>query len=353
MTGVRLHGARDLRVEDLPDPPPPGPGEVLIRVTAAGICGSDLHSYNHARIGDTHVSVPLVLGHEFAGVVSQCPKDALAGDGRPLIAGLRVAVDPATPCLKCEMCLRGDTHICRSLHFCGLSPDDGCFREMLLSPARSCFILPPGIDDEGGAMLEPLGVAMHAVDLCRIMRGDTVALYGAGPIGLLILQLARNAGAASVYVVEPLPWRLSLAQRFGGIPVDPAVDPVPFIMRKTGGRGVDVAIEAAWADTSVQNAAECTVPGGRVVLVGIPGDNRLSLDHSTARRKELSFHFSRRMKHTYPGAIRLVQMKHVDLGSLITHRFPLAELPAAFALNALYGEGVVKVMITNAAARGG
>ena len=352
MTGVRLHGARDLRVEDLPDPPPPGPGEVLIRVTAAGICGSDLHSYNHARIGDTLVSAPLVLGHEFAGVVEQCGRDAASGDGRPLCAGLRVAVDPATPCEKCDMCLRGDSHICRRLHFCGLSPDDGCFREKLVSPARSCFILPTDIDDERGAMLEPLGVAMHAVDLCRIMQGDTVALYGAGPIGLLILQLARNAGAASVYVVEPLPWRLSLAQRFGGIPVDPAADPVADIMRKTGDRGVDVAVEAAWADSSVQNVAESAVPGGRVVLVGIPGDNRLSLDHSTARRKELSFFFSRRMKHTYPGAIRLVQKKHVDLEGLITHRFPLSELPAAFALNARYSEGVVKVIITNSGTRG-
>ena len=348
MTGVRLHGIRDLRVEDLPDPPHPLPGEVLIRVTAAGICGSDLHSYNHGRIGDAHVWAPLVLGHEFAGVVEQNGEDAVGGDGRPLFAGLRVAVDPATPCLKCDMCLRGDTHICRSLHFCGLFPDDGCFREKLIAPARSCFVLPPGIDDETGAMLEPLGVAMHALDRCRIERNDSVALFGAGPIGLLILQLARSAGAASVYVVEPLPWRLALAARLGGIPVEPSADPVDEILRRTGGKGVDLAIEAAWADTSVQNAVESAAPGGRVVLVGIPGDDRLSLDHSTARRKELSLLFSRRMKHTYPGAIRLVEKNQVDLKSLITHRFPLVDLPGAFALNAGYGDNVVKVIITRA-----
>jgi L-iditol 2-dehydrogenase len=250
------------------------------------------------------------------------------------------------------MCLRGDTHICRALHFCGLAPDDGCFRERLVAPARSCFILPPEIDDEGGALLEPLGVAMHAVDICRIKGGDTVALYGAGPIGLLILQLARNAGAQPVYVVEPLPWRLSLASRFGGIPVDASVDPAQFILEKTGGRGVDVAVEAAWADASVQNAVGSAAPGGRVVLVGIPGEDRLSLDHSTARRKELSLFFSRRMKNTYPAAIRLVLEKRVDLQGVITHRFPLAGLPAAFALNARYGDGVVKVMITGEERRG-
>jgi L-iditol 2-dehydrogenase len=345
MKGVRLHGPRDLRVEDLPDPPPPGSGEVLIRVTAAGICGSDLHSYNDAQIGGTRVAAPLVLGHEFAGVVERCGVGARGGEGRTLVPGSRVAVDPATPCGKCAMCLKGDPHICTALHFCGLYPDDGCFRERLIAPARSCFTLPAEIDDESGAMLEPLGVAMHAVARAGIVRGETVALYGAGPVGLLILQCALDAGAASVFVVEPLPWRLSLASRFGGIPVDASVDPVQFILEKTGGRGVDVAVEAAWADAGVQNAAESAGPGGRVLLVGIPGNDRLSLDHSTARRKELSLLFSRRMKHTYPGAIRMVQEGRVDLQSIITHRFPLEALPEAFTLNASYGDGVVKVIV--------
>jgi L-iditol 2-dehydrogenase len=123
-------------------------------------------------------------------------------------------------------------------------------------------------------------------------------------------------------------------------------------MEKTGGRGVDVAVEAAWAEASVQNAAESAVPGGRLVLVGIPGDDRFSLDHSTARRKELTLYFSRRMKNTYPEAIALVEGKKVDVAGLITHRFPLAEVPAAFTLNAGYGEGVVKVIITGAGTPG-
>ncbi|HMK39568.1 MAG TPA: alcohol dehydrogenase catalytic domain-containing protein [Bacteroidota bacterium] len=352
MIAVRLHGPRDLRVENLPDPESPGPGEVLLRVTASGICGSDLHSYNHARIGDTRLAGPLVLGHEFAGVVEQCSDGACDGQGQPLAPGLRVAVDPATPCGRCDMCLRGDPHICRDLRFCGLSPDDGCFRERLVAPARSCFVLPPGIDDETGAMLEPLGVAMHALERANLASGETVALYGAGPIGLLILQLARGAGAASVYVVEPLPWRRSLASRFGGIPLAGTVDPAAAIMGMTGGRGVDVTFEAAWADSSVQNAAESTLPGGRIVLVGIPENDRFSLDHSTARRKELSVLFSRRMKHTYPGAIRLAQMNRIDLTSFVTHRFPLNRLPEAFSLNAAYAQDVVKVIITGPAAGG-
>ncbi len=309
MKGARLHGPRDIRVDEIADPPPPGPGEVLVRVTAAGICGSDLHSFAHARIGDTEVKAPLVLGHEFAGVVERCGPGALGGDGTPLLAGHRVAVDPATPCLKCDMCLRGDMHICRALHFCGLYPDDGCFRERLLAPARSCFVLPPSIDDEGGALLEPLGVAIHAVGRARIMRGDTVALFGAGPIGLLVLQRAIDAGAGPVFVVEPLAWRRSLAVRFGATAAGSAAE----ITSQTGGRGVDVAIECAWADEIVREAAASAAPGGRVVCVGIPEDDRFSLDHSTARRKELSFLFSRRMNGTYPEAIRLVRQKRVDV----------------------------------------
>jgi len=346
MKGVRLHGVRDLRVEEIPDPPPPGRGQVLLRVTAAGICGSDLHSYSDARIGDTLVTRPLVLGHEFAAVAELCGPDPVAGDGRLLAPGVRVAVDPASPCLECDMCLRGDTHICRHLHFCGLSPDDGCFCERLVAPARSCFRLPPVIDDESGALLEPLGVAMHALDRGRIMKGDSVAIFGAGPIGLLILQLALRAGASPVFVVEPLSWRREFASRMGAEIITPGEQPGAAIFRLTGGKGVDVAFEAAWADTSVQSAAESTAPGGRLVLVGIPSGDTLTLRHSTARRKELTLVLSRRMKNTYPGAIRMVNENLVDLKGLITHRFPLPDLPAAFALNAGYKDNVVKVIIT-------
>jgi len=346
MIGVRLHGPRDLRVEELPEPSPAGPGEALVRVTAAGICGSDLHTYAHARIGDTKVAAPLVLGHEFAGVVERCGTSAADGNGQPLSPGLRVAVDPAAPCGTCAMCRRGDPHLCTALHFCGLYPDDGCFQEQLIVPSRSCFPLPDSIDDAGGAMLEPLGVAMHAIEISGIRVGDSMSLFGAGPIGLMMVQLARMKGAERVFVVEPLPWRRALAERFGAIPISPTEqNPVAVVLERTRGRGVEVAVECAWADSTIQQAAETAVPGGRVVLVGIPADDQCRMSHSTGRRKELTLLFSRRMKHTYPAAISLVQEGSVDVQSLISHRFPLRNLPEAFALNAAYRDGVVKVII--------
>ena len=341
MIGVRLHGPRDLRVEKLSEPKIPGPGEVLVRVEAAGVCGSDLHTYLDAKIGDTALKAPLILGHEFAGTV-----EAVGELSPSLRVGEMVAVDPAQPCGSCELCRRGHPNLCTNLHFCGLYPDHGCFCERIVVPAKTCFPLPEGFDAETGAMLEPLGIALHAVDLSKAASGDSAAIIGAGPIGLLILQVARAAGLNPLFVVEQLPWRLSMAERFGGIPVDSArLDARERVMINTLGRGVDVVFEAAWADQTVQLAAELVRYGGKVVIVGIPRDDSLAVRHSTARRKGLTMLLSRRMKHTYPRAIKLVQEGRIDIKSLVTHRFPLGQTPAAFALNADYRDQVIKAMI--------
>jgi len=341
MIGVRLHGPRDLRVEKLSDPKPPGTGQALVRVDAAGVCGSDLHTYLDAKIGDTALKAPLILGHEFAGTVQ-----AVGELSASLRAGDLVAVDPAQPCGSCELCRRGHPNLCTNLRFCGLYPDHGCFCERIVVPANTCLPLPAGFDAETGAMLEPLGVALHAVTLSKAASGDSAAIIGAGPIGLLILQVARAAGLNPVFVVEQLPWRLSLVERYGGVPVDSArLDAREKTMITTLGRGVDVAFEAAWADQSVQLAAEIVRYGGKLVLVGIPRDDSLSLQHSVARRKGLTILLSRRMKHTYPRAIELVQQGRVDVKGLISHRFALGQTPAAFAMNADYRDQVIKAMI--------
>ncbi|MDQ5851949.1 MAG: zinc-binding dehydrogenase, partial [Chloroflexota bacterium] len=190
------------------------------------------------------------------------------------------------------------------------------------------------------------GVAIHATDLAHIRVANSVAILGAGPIGLCILQAVKLSGADPIFVSDKLPWRLELAKRFGAIPIHcDEEDPVRSVLEATNGRGVDVAIEAAWSDHSVQQAAEMARLGGRLVLVGIPGDDGLSLKHSTARRKGLTIRMARRMKHTYPRAIHLVEQQAVDLPSMISHRFPLDRAPEAFALNTDYQDHVVKVII--------
>jgi len=184
------------------------------------------------------------------------------------------------------------------------------------------------------------------VDLATLSPAQSAAILGAGSIGLLVLQVARLAGADPIFVTDKFPWRLKVARRLGALAIAcDGEDPVARIGQETSGRGVDVVFEAAWADHSVQQAVEIARPGGRVVLVGIPSDDRLAMRPSVARRKGLTVKFCRRMKHTYPRAIRLVERGRVNLRELVSHRFPLRRADAAFALNAAYRDQVVKIVI--------
>jgi L-iditol 2-dehydrogenase len=346
MLAARLHRPRDLHIERVPHPGAPRRGQVLLRVKVTGICGSDLHSYQDARIGDTPIGGPLILGHEFSAVVEAVGPGSVDGHYQPLKPGTRVAVDPAQPCGHCELCEHGHPNLCAHLAFCGNYPYGGSLCEWMHMPARSSFPVSRKIDDEAAALLEPLGVAIHAVDFAKLRVGHSVAILGAGPIGLLILQIAKLAGADPIFISDKFPWRLKLAQKWGGIPIPyDKEDAGRRVLKETHGRGVDVAIEAAWADESVAQAADMARLGGRLVVVGISGHNRIELKASIARRKGLTIIMSRRMKHTYPRAIRLAETGRVDLRGLISHRFPLKNAAEAFKLNASYADEVVKVIV--------
>jgi L-iditol 2-dehydrogenase len=317
---LRLHGVGDLRLHDEPLPAP-GPDDVLVRVTAAGICGSDLHWLAEAGIGSERLRRPLVLGHEFAGVID-------SGERR----GQRVAVDPAIPCGACELCQAGHPNLCTALHFAGQGTDEGALREYLAWPSRCLHPLPDAVSDADGAMLEPLGVAIHAVDLGHLHGGMSVAVLGCGPVGLLILQLARAMGAARLIATDILSHRLEAARLLAkaeAVQADGGRE-AGEIVAATGGRGVDVAFEAAGDNDAVEAAVASLRPGGCLVLVGIPADDRTAFSASAARRKGLTIRLSRRMKHTYPRAIRLVEDGAVEVRSLVTHRLPLAEFERAF-----------------------
>lgn len=339
MNVIRLHGSGDLRLHHEPKPEP-GLGEALLRITAVGVCGSDLHWFAEEGIGADRLERPLVLGHEFAGVVES------AADANGIFrTGTRVAVEPAIACQRCEFCLEGNPNLCEALHFAGHTVDDGAMQEYLAWPERCFFPLPDALSDEEGALLEPLGVAIHAVDLAHLKTGMRVGLYGCGPIGLLILQVARAAGAGELIATDLLPHRLEAALACGATQVFQASDgrENAEIMAATGGRGVHVAFEAAGENAAIDTSVETVRAGGRVILAGIPSTDRSSFSASTARRKGLTIKLCRRMKHTYPRAIHLVERGLVDLRSLVTHRFPLMESAQAFA-TAERREGL-KVMI--------
>lgn len=324
MKVLRLHGVGDMRLHSEPLPEPEQ-GEVLIRVSSVGICGSDLHWFGEAGIGDARLSRPLVLGHEFSGVVE---------DTRSTLNGSRVAVDPAIPCLECEFCLQGNPNFCERLHFAGHGEDDGALREYLAWPERNLHQLPDSINDGEGAMLEPLGVALHAVELGKIQPGAAVGVFGVGPIGLMIVQLARLAGAEEIVVTDRLQHRLEAALSCGatrGILVSDDWDRKE-IWSAAKNSGVQVAFEAAGENQAVETAVEAAKPGGRVILVGIPAHDWTAFTASTARRKGLTIKLSRRMRYIYPRAIQLVREGLINVGALITGDYAMTDYEEAFQI---------------------
>ena len=314
MLAARLHGAADLRTADEPVPEP-GPGETLVRMTAVGICGSDLHWWTEGGIGDAVLNRPLVPGHEAAGVIEGGPRD-----------GERVAIDPAISCGHCAPCLRGYRNLCVTIVFLGHGTQDGAMREYLTWPSHLLPRLPDALSDADGALLEPLGVAIHAADLGHLPLAGSAAVVGCGPIGLLLIQVLRAAGAAEVIAFEPLAHRREAAARLGAdLVLDPAIlDPA--VEPETE---VDVAFEMAGTDDAVQLAMSLARPGGRVVLGGIPGNDAIRFQASGARRKGLTIALVRRMNDVYPRAISLAVSGKADL-SIVTGQFPLSRAAEAF-----------------------
>jgi L-iditol 2-dehydrogenase len=322
---ARLYGTGDLRVADEPVPAADA-GDVLVRVTAVGICGSDLHWWSEGAIGDARLARPLVLGHEGAGVIVDGPRH-----------GQRVAIDPAIPCETCRACRDGYRNLCYRIRFAGHGQTDGMLRELMPWPAHLLHPLPDQVTDAAGALLEPLGVALHALDLGHVRFGATVAVVGCGPIGLLLVQLLRAAGASRVLAVEPLAHRREAAREFGAHEVsEPAAD--------LAGYGADVAFEVAGDDPAVRTAMESVRPGGRVVLAGIPDDDSTTFPASLARRKGLTIAMVRRMNEVYPRAIDLVVRDVVSLEPLISRRADLAD--AADAFEGAQRRSGLKVIIT-------
>jgi len=318
MKSIRLHGTGELQIHDESTPVPVA-GEKLVRVKSVGICGSDLHWFTEGGIGDAKLTRPLVLGHEFAGVTEE---------------GQRVAIDPAIPCGHCEFCGQGHPNLCENLIFAGHGSADGGLREWIVWSEKSLFPIPDSISEEEGAMLEPLGVAIHTVDLGKLKAGITVGVFGCGPIGLLIIQLAKLSGVAKIVATDNLPHRIQAAKEFGADDAFFAGDDARLkqIQTTTHGRGVDVAFEAAGAQGAVDYAVAAVRPGGKVILAGIPDGDETCFSSSTARRKGLTIKLVRRMKHTYPRAVELVSKGLVDVHSVVTHRFPLEQAAEAFRI---------------------
>lgn len=341
MKAVRWYKPRDVRVVEV-EKPVAKPHEALIRIESVGICGSDIHYYLDGHIGSSKIESPLILGHEFSGIIEEVGADVDAS-----LVGKRVAVEPGIPCFKCEWCRTGAYNVCGNMFFPGGPPYDGVLCEYVAVHAQFCFPVPDSMNAIAAAMVEPLAVAVHTVELAQLQPGETAAVLGLGPIGLLTSQVAKLAGASVIYGTDLFDYRLEAGRRYG---VDATFnadreDTVAAVMNATGGRGVDVAFDTARSSATPGLACRVARPGGRCVFTGISGADTDPIPVTVGRRRELNIQWCRRFKNNFPAAIELAASGAVDLASLVTHSFPLEQAREAFELVSSYSDGVLKASV--------
>jgi L-iditol 2-dehydrogenase len=316
-----LHGVGDLRISDHPMPVP-GPGEVLVEVRSVGICGSDVHYYEHGRIGDYVVKSPMVLGHEAGGVV------VVVGPGvESLAPGDRVSVEPGIPCGHCEQCRRGSYNLCPNVRFFATPPIDGALARYVTVNAAYAHPVPDSLSDDAAALIEPLSVGIWANRRAGTGLGSRVLVTGAGPIGVLAALSARAAGAGWVGLADVHPARIKAAE---GFDVDEVID---------GRDGVDYAtfrpdvlLECTGAPPVVTTGIRALRPLGRAVLIGMGPTAEQTLPVQDIQSRELTVTGTFRYAHTYPDAIALVAAGRIDLDALVGARLPLAESERALTM---------------------
>lgn len=322
--------------------PSPQAGEVLIALTAVGICGSDLHYFRHGRIGPHRLTFPQILGHEPAGIVV-----GLGRRMRGLTEGQRVAIEPGIACGRCRQCRAARPNLCVRMRFLGSADVPGAFQRYLVMPADALVVLPSGVDDALASAAEPLGVAQHALHLVGLRRAETVAVIGAGPVGLSVLALARAAGARVVAVSDPRKVRRATARRLGA---RQAVEPGAFVdavRGATGGRGADVVVECSGAAAAVDAAIAAADRGARVALVGINDVDVLGIDPHAWRVRELQLVQVRRSRHTLAPVVD--RLARSDLGlrraGFFSGSVGLSGLQAAFEQIDDDASSAVKVVV--------
>jgi L-iditol 2-dehydrogenase len=343
MKAAVLTGIGKVEVRDVPRPEIVRPDDVLVRVGAVGVCGSDVHYFREGRIGDQVVSFPAIIGHEGAGVVESVGPAAASR----LEPGARVAIEPAVVCGRCDQCLRGRPNTCRRLLFLGTPGQlPGCLSEYIVMPARNCFPLPAGISVEDGALAEPLSIALYSLKVPGERAPEKAAVLGAGPIGLSVLLAARALAPVTVYITDKIDERLEAARSAGAAWAgNPDREDIVAEISAREPLLLDTVFECSGDQAALDQAVSLLEPGGRLVIVGIPAPDRVSFDPHKLRRREITVLNVRRQRNCFSEAIRLIADGRVDPRFMVTHRFGLADAARAFELAADYRDGVLKSII--------
>lgn len=331
MKAAVMHRNREISIDEVPIPDI-GQDEVLIKVIAVGICGSDLHYYTHGRIGKYVVDKPFILGHECSGDIA-----AIGSNIKGLKVGTRVAVEPGVTCGTCEHCKEGRYNLCPHVEFLATPPYDGAFVQYIRVRQDFVYPIPDTLTYEEAALVEPFSVGIHAANRTKLQPGSTIAIMGMGPVGLMAIAAAKAYGASTIIVSDLEPLRLKAAKKLGATHVINVLeeDPVEVVHSLTAGRGVDVAWETAGSPQALQSSLAVLRRGGKLAVVGLPAQDEIPLNVSFIADNEVDIYGIFRYANTYPKGIEFLASGIVDANQLLTDRFDLEQAQEAMerALN--------------------
>ena len=343
MKAMRLTGIRQMEMLEVDKPQIIDDKDVLIKMTDVGVCGSDVHYYSRGKIGSQVVEYPFTVGHEGSGIV-----EAVGSAVTRVKPGEPVAIEPATPCHKCDQCVIGREHTCRNLVFLGCPGQvEGCLSEYIVMKEGSCYPLGDKITLEEGALSEPLSIGVYAVKLSAYpMKGAKVGILGCGPIGLSVLMPAIAQGAEKVYVTDKLDYRLEYARQAGACWTgNPLKEDVVKAVEENEPALLDIVFECSGSPEAVANALDMLKPGGKLMMIGIPETDTLEFNMDNMRRKEICVQNVRRQNQCVQPALDMIARKDFDVNIMTTHHFTFAETKEAFDLVDKYEDGVVKAII--------
>ena len=338
-----LTGIREMEMREMPDPEIKKPTDVLIRMGAVGVCGSDVHYYETGRIGSQIVQYPYAVGHEGAGTVVETGPAVTT-----VKPGDRIAIEPAIACGTCDQCKVGRSNTCRHLVFLGCPGQiPGCLSEFIVMPESCCIPIKDETTLPQATISEPLAIGVYAVKQSVPMAGASVGILGMGPIGMSVMMPARAAGAKQIFVTDKVEPRLALARRMGAdYAGNPDEQDIVGEMLELEPASLDVVFECCGQQDALDQAIELLKPGGKLMLIGIPEVDRVSFVIDKMRRKELCIQNVRRQEGCVQAAIDLIDNREVDIDPLITHSFPFSRTKEAFDMVAGLKDGVMKAMIT-------
>ena len=342
MNTFALKGINRMEMIRVSKPQLTKPGDVLVKMAAVGVCGSDIHYYADGKIGSQVVEYPFTVGHEGSGIIEE------VGEGvTNLKSGDRIAIEPAMPCWVCDQCKSGRFHTCRKLKFLGCPGQaDGCLSEYIVMPESSCIPIPDSVSFDEAVISEPLAIGYYATTLAGSLKDKTIGILGFGPIGMSVLLPAMVEGASKIYVTDKINGRLDIAKKCGAFWTgNPEKSDIVNDITAKEPLLLDYVFECCGKQEAVDQAIKLLKPGGKLLIIGIPEFDRWSFPTDEFRRKEIIVQNVRRQNECTHAVLDMIANRTVDVNLMVTHHFPFEKADQAFELVSAYKDGVMKAMI--------